>query len=773
MSSDIKNTHAKTGQQTSAEVKAGAVQSSGNESSIPAVDVSRYDKAYYENQFADILKDISGYIRPADLNLLREAFEYSYARHHDQYRKSGLPYFDHLIEVVKILAQQQMDVQTLAAAFLHDVIEDTNISYEQVRHKFGSEVADLVDGVTKIGGFHFSSLEISQAENYRKMLLSLIKDIRVIIIKLADRLHNMRTIESLPRKKQERIAIETRDVYAPLAHRFGMARIRWELEDLVLKTLDPEAYNELSRLISENRQARENYIETVARPIRNKLTEFNVQHQITGRPKHFYSIYNKMKKRGKPFQEIYDLLAIRIIVEHKEDCYNALGIVHSTYKPVNERFKDYIAVPKINGYRSIHTTVIGPDGKMVEIQIRSREMHQIAEEGIAAHWLYKENRMEMNQFDKQIGWIRQLIDRQSEPGDFVEDLKIDLFRDEVFVFTPKGDLLQLPAGSTPIDLAFAVHSEVGTHCIGAKVNGKVVPLHSELQSGVQVEIITSEQQTPSIHWLEIVKTSKARNYIRRYFRNTELEQSIALGKDLLIQELRHQGIRQSLASLHEELVRLMEDLKYESLDMMFSGIGRGIHSVQGLVQKIAGFIDPEKKEQTPSFFKRLIHRSPRETEGITVDGMDNMMIHFAGCCNPIPGDAIIGYVTRGTGINIHRSDCINIIEAAKKEPDRAVQVSWSVDDTKTFHVQIRVVGTDRKNFLSDVTQKISTTDTNIASAAMKTTGNENVIDFIIQVRNNKHLAMILDRIRKVPGVIHAQRVDMISIGKTRSPETKE
>jgi GTP diphosphokinase / guanosine-3',5'-bis(diphosphate) 3'-diphosphatase len=727
-----------------------------------------HDKAYYDSQFAGVLQEVGAYTRQIDMTILKEAFEYSFARHHDQFRKSGLPYFDHLIEVVKILAQQQMDIQTLAAAFLHDVIEDTGTTYEQVRHKFGTEIADLVDGVTKIGGFHFNSVEITQAENYRKMLLSLIKDIRVIIIKLSDRLHNMRTIDSLPKKKQERIAIETRDVYAPLAHRFGMARIRWELEDLVLKTLDIDTYNEISRLVSENRLGREGYIETVAKPIRMKLSEFNVQSQITGRPKHFFSIYNKMKKRGKPFHEIYDLLAIRIIVEQKEDCYNALGIVHSTYKPVNERFKDYIAVPKINGYQSIHTTVIGPDGKMVEIQIRSKEMHQIAEEGIAAHWLYKENRLEMDQFDKQISWIRQLIDRQTEPGDFVEDLKIDLFRDEVFVFTPKGDLLQLPAGSTPIDLAFAVHSEVGTHCIGAKVNGRVVTLHSELMSGDQVEILTSGQQTPSIHWLEIVKTSKARNYIKRYFRNTELEQSIALGKDLLIQELKHQGIRKSLAELHEELIGLSEELKYDNLDMMFSAVGRGIHSVQGLVQKIANKMEPDKKDQSRSFFRRLIQRSPQESEGIMVNGMDNMMIHFAGCCNPIPGDTIIGYVTRGKGINVHRSDCLNIIEAAKKEPDRAVQVSWSVDDTKTFLVQIKVIGSDRKNFLSDVTQKIATTDTNIASADMKTTGNENSIDFIIQVRNNKHLMMILDRIRKVPGVIHAKRVDVLSIGKSQS-----
>lgn len=721
------------------------------------------DKAHYDHIFEEALNSYQSYIRIPDTETLRKAYEYSYLSHLGQFRKSGLPYFDHIIEVVKILIEQNMDTVTLVAAFLHDVIEDTGKTYDDIAKEFGNDVAGIVDGLTKIAGFEFGSLEIKQAENFRKMLLSMIKDIRVIIIKFADRIHNMRTIDSLPRKKQERIATETRDVYAPLAHRFGMARTRWELEDLVLKVLDPESYWELSRLVSEKRTEREFYIQSVAKPLIEKLKDNGVEAQIIGRPKHFFSIYNKMKKRNKPFNEIYDLLAIRIMVQEKTDCYRALGFVHSTYTPVTERFKDYVAVPKINGYQSIHTTVIGPDGKMVEIQIRTHEMHQIAEEGIAAHWLYKEGKNQMDQIDKQIGWIRQLIERQrdqSDPGEFLEDLKIDLFQDEVFVFTPKGDLIPLPKGSTPIDFAFAVHSEVGLHCIGAKVNGKIVPLHTELRSGELIEILTSEHQSPSTHWLEIVKSSKARSHIKRYFRNIEIEQSIVLGKDLLEQELRLVQLRKPFADYVDDLVKMATELTFENLDMMLSSIGRGNTSAQSIAQRLAQKnIAPEKPQESSSFFKRFIKRSSSESKGIAISGVDNMMIHFAKCCNPIPGDQIMGYVTRGRGVHLHRNDCHNILDAVKKEPERALAAKWQVDETKNFNVQIRVVGRDRKNFLVDVAQKISSTDTNIVSAEVRTTGNETVHLFVLQVRNIAHLNMILDKIRRVPNVITASRAD--------------
>ncbi len=724
-----------------------------------ATDVRQYDWDYYRGEFQKITETYLSYTKKPDMELLTSAFHYSYAKHKDQKRKSGLPYFDHLIEVVKILVQQKMDAQTLAAAFLHDVIEDTTVTAEEIRSLFGDIILTLVDGVTKIGGIAYTSSEQSQGENYRKMFISLIKDIRVIIIKLADRLHNMRTIESLPEKKQERIAVETRDVYAPLAHRFGMARIRWELEDLVLKTLDREGYNELSRLISESRVEREKYIENVCHPILEKLSEYGVEAQIAGRPKHFFSIYNKMKKRDKPFREINDLLAIRIIVNTKADCYNALGVVHSTYKPVSERFKDYIAMPKINGYQSIHTTVVGPDGKTVEIQIRSTEMHQIAEDGIAAHWLYKEQRHKPNQFDRQLTWIKQLIEQQPEPGEFVEELKIDLYRDEIFIFTPKGDLHQLPAGATVIDFAFSIHSEVGMHCIGAKVNGRIVPLHTILANGNQVEIQVNDQQTPGRHWLDFVKTSKARTHIKRFFRNAEIEQSIALGREMLAQEMKTQNVKLSQQELQEKLEEIRKELRLETVDMMYSSVGRGNHSAKSIVLKISGPAQPQKPKTTKSLINRLIRREPHHSASIIINGLQNMMIHYASCCNPIPGDEILGYVTKGRGINIHRKDCPNIAETIQKEPDRSINAVWKVSENETFMVHIRVSGYDRKNLLNDVTHQIGILDTNITTAEMKTMGSENMIDFVLQVHSNKQLNKIIEHIRKVQGVIDVYRAE--------------
>ncbi len=725
--------------------------------------ISAHSKEYYDREFDFICDVYSSYCKNTQCDFLKSAYEYSYQSHSGQTRKSGIPYFDHINEVVKILVQQKMDTVTLVAAYLHDVVEDTTRTYDDISKSFGEDVALLVDGLTKISGFEFGSLEIKQAENFRKMLLSMIKDVRVILIKFADRLHNMRTISSLPPKKQERIAIETRDVYAPLAHRFGMARIRWELEDLVLKTLEPEAYTDLMARITEKREQRETYIQSIALPLQERLKKDGLNAAISGRAKHFFSIYNKMKKRGKPFEEIYDLLAIRILVDQSSECYQTLGIVHNTYTPVTERFKDYIAVPKINGYQSIHTTVIGPDGKMIEIQIRTRDMHYIAEEGIAAHWLYKEGKDDMpnaDALDKQIGWIRQLIERQKDhvdPGEFLEDLKIDLFQDEVFVFTPKGDLVTLPKSATPIDFAYAVHSQVGRHCIGAKLNGKMIPLHSELKSGDLVEILTSDHQTPSVHWLEIVKTTKARAHIKRYFRTIEIEQSIQLGLDLLDQEFRSLMPKKPIKEFDLELEALMRELSFESKDAMLSSIGRGNTSAQSVAQKIAAKFVPQTEK---SFIKKFIKRSSSDSKNIVISGVDNMMIHFARCCNPIPGDNIMGFVTRGRGVNLHRKDCVNILEAIKKEPERALQARWQVDDTKNFLVQIRVVGHDRKNLLANITEKISSADTNIVSAEMRTTGNETINTFTIQVRNISHLTMILDRLRKVPNVISATRADI-------------
>lgn len=716
----------------------------------------KYDWDYYRNEFQKITETYLSYSRKPDLELLSAAFHFSYAKHKDQRRKSGLPYFDHLIEVVKILVQQKMDAQTLAAAFLHDVIEDTGVKSEEIRALFGETVLLLVDGVTKIGGLAYNTAEQSIGENYRKMLMSLIKDIRVIIIKLADRLHNMRTIDSLPRRKQERIAIETRDVYAPLAHRFGMARIRWELEDLVLKTLDPQAYNELIRLINESRVEREKYIQAVCEPIQKKLSDYNIQAQIHGRPKHFFSIYNKMKKRQKSFQEIYDLLAIRIITNSKEDCYNALGVVHSTYKPVAERFKDYIAMPKSNGYQSIHTTVIGPDGKAVEIQIRSLEMHHIAEDGIAAHWLYKEDRHAPNQFDQQLSWIKQLIEQQIEPSEFVENLKIDLYRDEIFVFTPKGDLHQLPDGATVIDFAFSVHSELGFHCTGAKVNGRFVPITTVLNNGDQVEILTSDKQTPSRHWMQFVKTSKARDQIRKFFRQVEFQQSYELGREMLMQELKSMNIHLAFSEIEDKIDLLRKELNLESVEMLIAMVGNGLHSLKWVARKIAGWVQP-KKSPKKSIFQRLIRREKPDSASIVINGMDNLMIQYANCCNPIPGDEIIGYVTHGKGISVHCKNCKNAIEALRKDPDRLINTVWRISPDATFFVPLKVTGYDRKNFLNEVTAQIGKLNTNINNAEMKTVGNENIIDLVLEVNSTRQLNKIIENIRKVEGVIDVYR----------------
>ncbi len=709
----------------------------------------------YKKLQAEILRKLKRYSPSANTGLLIEAWDFCIEAHKDQLRKSGEPYFVHCLEVAKILTDLKMDSTTIMGGLLHDVVEDTGITIDEVEEKFGREVALLVNGVTKISELRFDSLEQRQAENFRKMILSMVKDIRVILIKFADRLHNMRTIEYLPRKKQERIAIETRDVYAPLAHRLGIAKIKWELEDLALKTLEPDSYWELVRKIADKREERERYIRRVVAPIRRELRSANIKARITGRPKHFYSIFGKMRSRQVPFEQIYDLLAIRIIVQKVEECYFVLGIIHNLYTPVHERFKDYIATPKSNFYQSLHTTVVGPDGKMIEIQIRTEDMHRTAEEGIAAHWLYKEGKSKQDELDQRLAWLKQMLEWQQEtkdPSEFMENLRIDLFQDEVFVFTPKGDLLKLPVDATCVDFAFAVHTDVGTHCIGAKVNGKMVPLNYKLKSGDSVEIITSPNQKPNPDWIKFVKTSKARSKIKRWLKESLHEQSLSLGEEIVARQFKRYNIKKDSVDLDE----LAQSLNFQNSQQLLVSIGRGETSIHTVINRIA----PEKSVEVKdaSLIKKFLNVARGKARGVRVQGIDNLMIAFGGCCQPVPGDSIMGFITRGRGIVIHRSDCKNIT-SLMEYPERRIEVEWDVDPDKRFMVRLQLLGEDRKHFLRDVSESISQTETNIVSIEMRAEDTIVHSNIILEVRNLQHLTKVINKISKVKGVLSVERLN--------------
>ncbi len=690
-----------------------------------------------------------------DEDFLWEVYTFSRDAHRGQMRKSGEPYFEHPYQTAKILAEMNMDPVTIACGLLHDVIEDTGVSYEDLNAKFGQEVAGLVEGVTKISGITFRNRQEEQADNFRKMLLSVAKDIRVLIIKLADRTHNMQTLDSLPPVKRRRIAIETRDVYAPLAHRLGMYKLKSILEDLVLKSLDPEAYKFLVKKVKEKRSEREKYIKTFTTPLTEAMNEVGIKANIFGRPKHFYSIYKKMKIRNKPFEEIYDLLAIRVIVRNKEECYTVLGIVHDLFTPVMDRFKDYIANHKANYYQSIHTTVYGQGGRVVEIQIRTDEMDEIAEDGIAAHWRYKEGRSHPDEVDKYVKWLRDLIDvlqtESADPKDFMDTLKIDLFKDEIFVFTPMGDLIRLPKSATPVDFAFEVHTVVGYHCIGSKVDGKMVPLNTELKSGETVEIITSESQRPSYAWLKFVKTSKAIGAIKRYIRKTQFDESVRLGKEIIDKE--NQKNKRLLFS--KTVQNNFTEFGYDDLDKFYAAVGSGLITVPGIFSKL--FPQDKKEEESKTDLDSMfLEKARRNIKGIKVQGIVNMMVNFAKCCNPIPGDQIIGFVSRGRGIIIHKSDCSNI-PALLKENERLLDVDWDVDRNQQFLAQIKIMGQERKNFLKDIIEVISLTNTNIITIDGNVDDTIIHVSLVIQVGNLNHLTRIISKLHSVQGIISVER----------------
>lgn len=714
----------------------------------------------YQQPFNELVEEVSSYNQNCNKELLQEAFQFGIWAHRNQFRYSGEPYFEHCLNVAKILAKLRMDSTTITAGLLHDVVEDTGFTLDDLKEKFGKEIANLVNGVTKISeisGRKSLSLELRQAETFRKMLLSLAKDIRVIIIKFADRLHNMRTLQHVAARKRMRIAIETRDVYAPLAHRFGMAQLKSELEDLAFKFIDNKAYTELGRRLNERKEEREMYIQRIIEPIVHELEQHNIKAEVQGRPKHLYSIYRKMKTRNKPLEEIYDLFAIRIIVEQVAECYYVLGIIHNLFIPVYERFKDYIAMPKFNGYQSLHTTVVDKSGRMVEVQIRTAEMHRVAEMGIAAHWRYKEGKVVENgdEVDNRLLWVRQLLEQYEEgetvdAKDFLDSLKINLYQDEVFVFTPKGDVVKLPKGSTPVDFAFAIHTNVGMHAIGAKVNGRIVPLKSILNSGDQVEIITSQNQHPNQDWLTFVKTSKARHHIRKYLREIQFDHSVTLGDEILTKYLKRYHVKLN----DEQLEELVRKLHFDDLQNLKAAIGRGDISIE----KIFSAIAPEKlKEPKDSLIDKILRRGKKHS-AIQVEGVDNIVVHIGKCCQPVPGDDIIGYLTKGKGVTIHRTNCPNIQRLVQVK-DRTLQVNWTVEADEKFKVQLALLGEDRRNLLRDITQAISAQNTNIIHVDLKAKDKLVTGKLIIEVKNLPHLTRIINSISKLKGMISVERVE--------------
>ncbi len=701
---------------------------------------------------AEFIIRVESYNANIDIPLIRRAYEFSDKAHAGQKRQSGEPYVEHCLEVAFVLAELHMDSTTIAAGLVHDVVEDTSFTLEDVRREFGDEVAELVDGVTKIGAVYFNSLEEQQVEYFRKMLLSMAKDIRVILIKLADRLHNMRTLGAMPPEKQKRIAQETRDVYCPLAHRLGINKTKIELEDLCFKYLEPEVYQELAVQIKERKEERDAYILEVTLPIKEALARDGILGTVSGRAKHLDSVYRKIRVRKVPFEEIYDLFAIRVIVNTERECYHTLGILHAMWKPVAGRFHDYIANPKANGYRSLHTTVIGPRSKMVEIQIRTHAMHYVAENGIAAHWLYKEGRQQMSKDDRQIVWLRDVLEWQKDmtnPSEFIEYLKMDLFSEDIFVYTPNGKLVHLPRGSTPLDFAFQIHTEVGIHCAGAKINGRLQPLSTQLKSGDSVEIITNPARTPSSDWLKMVKTANARTRIKRWIKQAGYEQAVSLGKEMLERRLREQHIKMPA---DEQLLEYAQSQERKTVDDLYAALGNGSLSLQSLVL----FIQPEEKKEEVGFVGKVIDRI-RGSRGVRVQGLDNLMFRFAGCCQPVPGDNIVGFITRGRGVTIHQAECSLAVEISNKYPERKIAVSWDTGKDQSFVVQLEIVVEDRRNMLRDITQAIADSNTNVRGAEMYAHDTTAIGKFVVEVTNLAHLNRIIDKVKKVKGVLSVRR----------------
>jgi GTP pyrophosphokinase len=692
-----------------------------------------------------------------DIALIDRALRYSAAAHRGQKRMSGEDFVEHSIAVASILVGLLVDTTSICAALLHDVVEDSHISTEDIAREFGAETASLVDGLTKISHLTFRSSAEEQSENYRKLLLSVAKDARVIIIKLADRLHNMRTLEHLQEHRRKRIATETREIYAPLAHRFGMANVKAELEDLAFKFLEPDEYAALVQQVTSRRAVRQEMIERLREPLEQELAKAGItDFDVSGRPKHLWSIYQKMRKRNKPFDEIYDLMAMRVIVGSRSECYQVLGVIHHVWTPLQERFKDYIARPKSNGYQSLHTTIFGPGGQLFEIQIRTAEMHRTAEYGIAAHWLYKAGADGgTDDVGRQLGWFRQLLELQQESHsaeDFLEFLKVDLYHDEIFVFTPQGDVKQLPRGATAIDFAFHVHTDVGTHTSGAKVNGRIAPLHRELKNGDTVEVLTSPQAKPSRDWLSHVRTGRARSKIKQWIRQEEETVSRQLGGEILARELKRRRLDTPGADRMDAAGKALNLLDGDALQV---ALGRGDLAIGQVMKSLFPELPGEAiQEKPPTMFGRVIDRI-RLGRGIKIQGVDGLMVRYAQCCQPVPGDTVVGYVTQGRGISIHRADCPNLLTL--DGTDRRVEIDWQEQTGETYAVRLQLTGEDRRGLYADVMQAISQTGTNIRGADLHSKDANVVANYFVDVHTLPHLAKVLKAIRKVKGVSTIER----------------
>jgi len=715
------------------------------------------------DQYSQILNNLSLNLNDNkdDVELIKKAFDTGYAAHKGQLRKSGEEYFNHCVEVGLELSRWNMDKDVVIAGLLHDTLEDTDLTRKDIQLHFNEDISNLVEGVSKLSDIKFNSREQKQAENFMKMFLSIAKDIRVIIIKFADRLHNLRTINHLSLIKQRRVAEESRDIFVPLAHRLGMNNVKTEMEDIILKTLEPKIFSDLKKQVKDSKNKREKYISIFIDPIEKELTTFNFSSKVFGRAKNYSSIYHKMIAREKEFDEIFDLFAIRVIVDKIEDCYAVLGIVHQIYKPIQANFKDYIATPKGNGYQSIHTTVIGPSGKMVEVQIRTVSMDRMAEVGIAAHWTYKEHgsipHEKERDINRHIKWLRELIDNlqnesdEKNPKEFLKLLKIDLFQDEIFVFTPQGDLVQLKTESTPVDFAFEVHSQVGLHCLGAKVNSKIVPLNTTLKSGDYVEILTSKKQTPSYAWLKFVKTAKAKNNIKKWVNKDENEKSIKLGREVLEKTLR----RLKYIHVIKEVEKNPSLMGFNSANLIFSEIAQGHITVRELIEKYVPNAEEEQESTDESLTQKFINKARGQTKGVKVGGISNTLISFAKCCNPIPGDEIIGYITRGKGVTVHRNNCSNM--PVLKNEDRFIDVNWDSASDISFMVRLNITATDRKHLLKDISERVSLLNIYIQSIDMRANEGFANCTLIVQVRDTRQLDRLFRKIKGLPNIISINR----------------
>jgi GTP pyrophosphokinase len=718
-----------------------------------------------------VIDKTRAYLNDENVELVKKAYEFARHAHREQYRKSGEPYIIHPIQVAGILADLEMDPATVAAGFLHDVVEDTSVTLKDLESVFNEEVAMLVDGVTKLGKIKYKSHEEQQAENHRKMFVAMAQDIRVILIKLADRLHNMRTLKHLPVEKQRRIANETLEIFAPLAHRLGISKIKWELEDIALRYLNPQQYYRIVNLMKKKRAEREQYLDDVIAEVRGRLGEVSIKADISGRPKHIYSIYRKMVLQNKQFSEIYDLLAVRIVVNSIKDCYAVLGIIHTCWKPMPGRFKDYIAMPKPNMYQSLHTTVIGPKGDPLEVQIRTFEMHRIAEFGVAAHWAYKEGKTleEGNEFEEKMTWFREILEFQndiSNAEEFMESLKIDLFSDMVFIFTPKGDVIELPAGSVPIDFAYRIHSEIGNKTIGAKVNGKMVTLDYKLKTGDIIEILTSKHSYgPSQDWLKLAQTSQAKNKIRAFFKKQRRDENIDKGRELVEKEIRAMEFDVKEILTPENLKKVADKFNFTNEDDMYAAVGyNGVTALQvanRLTEKWRKKRDQEQSANIASKISDLkaFPSSKKRESGVRVSGIDNLLIRLSKCCNPVPGDEIVGFITKGRGVSVHRADCTNIDSIDAQS--RLIPVEWetTLNDRKEYNVDIEITGYDRRGLLNSVLQAVNESKTNISAVSGKTDRNKMAtINMTIMIHNVSHLQKVVDRIKQIPDIYSVRRM---------------